>query len=165
MTVTMRHRPAQVHHAPMRVRGAAGLWALAACGPLLLFVGGVVALSEGRTSVSATTFIENIYPNIVFGCGLPLLGALILTLRPGHPIGRIFLVCGLVCAATLPVYAYGRLALYGHPGLPLGLPVAWVSSWLWALGFLPLVTIGVLLFPDGRLPSRGWRVLLVSDVL
>ena len=149
----------------MRVRGAAGLWALAACGPLLLLAGGVLALSVDPAPLSSTTFIENVYPNIVFGSVLPLLGALILTRVPGHPIGLIFLACGLVCAATLPVYSYGRVALYGHHGLPLGVPVAWVSSWLWALGFLPLVTIGVLLFPDGRLPSRRWRALMVSDVV
>jgi hypothetical protein len=32
----------------------------------------------------------------------------------------------------------------------------WVSSWIWVCGFSPLVTFGVLWFPDGRLPSRRW---------
>ena len=118
---------------------------LAARGPLLLLAGGVLALAWTRHH---TTFIENVYPNIVFGNVLPLLGALILTRVPGHPIGLIFLACGLVCAATLPGHSVCWVALDGHHGLPLGVPVAWVSSWPWALGFLPLVTIGVLLFPD-----------------
>src|SRR5437868_13823796 len=29
-------------------------------------------------------------------------------------------------------------------------------SWIWVCGFSPLVTFGVLWFPDGRLPSRRW---------
>jgi signal transduction histidine kinase len=31
-----------------------------------------------------------------------------------------------------------------------------VAAWIWALGFAPLFTFGLLLFPDGRLPSRRW---------
>ena len=138
---------------------------LAACGPLLLLIAGVGAVLGATESPSWSVFVQNIYPNIVFGCGLPLLGALILTRLPRHPIGRLFLLCGLASALTLPIYGYARLALYDHPGqLPLGVAAAWVSAWLWTLGFMPLVTIGALLFPDGRLPSRRWRPLIVVDV-
>ena len=51
-----------------------------------------------------------------------------------------------------------------HPGaLPGALWAGWVSSWVWTLGFLPLATLGILLFPDGRLPGPRWRVVAWLD--
>jgi len=150
----------------MRARGAGTLWAVATLGPVLLIGGGITDLAAHSPRATWEEFTQNVYPNIVFGCVLPLLGALILTRLPRHPIGRLFLVCGLASAATLPFYGYGRLALYDRPGqFPLGVEAAWVSAWLWTLGFMPLVTLGVLLFPDGRLPGRRWRPVVVIDVL
>jgi hypothetical protein len=35
--------------------------------------------------------------------------------------------------------------------------VAWVSDWMWTTGAIPLLTFGLLLFPDGHLPSPRWR--------
>ena len=35
--------------------------------------------------------------------------------------------------------------------------MAWVSQWMWTTGAIPLLTFGLLLFPDGHLPSRHWR--------
>ena len=46
------------------------------------------------------------------------------------------MVCGLVAAATFPLFGYAYLALVAHPGLLPGggRRAAWVSSWLWAFG-------------------------------
>lgn len=46
--------------------------------------------------------------------------------------------------------------------IPASLPspasgVVWATFWLWVPALLPLLTLGLLLFPDGRLPSREWR--------
>jgi signal transduction histidine kinase len=141
-------------------------WVLAACGPLALAAAGLGAAVNGMPAMGWSEFAQNIYPNIVFGAVVPLLGALILSRLPRHPIGWLYVGCGVAAAATLPVYGYARLALYDQPGqLPLGVAAAWVSAWLWTLGFIPLVNIGILLFPDGRLPSPRWRPLLVVDVV
>src|SRR5690348_5512717 len=97
--------------------------------------------------------LQNIYPNVAFGLLLPALGSLVLSRIGRHPIGWLFLGCGLASTLTLAVYAYARYGLITHPGsLPLSVAAAWVSSWIWTLGFAPLVTVMVLLFPDGRLP-------------
>ncbi len=56
------------------------------------------------------------------------------------------------------------LATYGQ--LPTWL--AWMSaapSVLWIPGVVPLVTLALLLFPDGRLPSRRWRPAFVLAVV
>jgi signal transduction histidine kinase len=35
--------------------------------------------------------------------------------------------------------------------------VAGLSSWVWMPGFFLVLTLGLLLFPDGRTPTPGWR--------
>ena len=37
------------------------------------------------------------------------------------------------------------------------LAAVWVGNWIWVFGFPPLITVLLLLFPDGRLPSPRWR--------
>jgi signal transduction histidine kinase len=87
-----------------------------------------------------------------------VLGLLIIRRQPRNPIGWIFLLgLSLLSLVTAAVQLYSVFALRVHPGLPLGVPAAWLSGWL----FIPTVdiqlTFMVLLFPDGRLPSAGWR--------
>ncbi len=142
--------------------GSTARWALALTGPLVLAVTFALARSHGLTD---RVQLDNVYPNLVFGALLPPLGALILSRLPGHPIGRLFLGCGIASDLTIAVYGYAQYGLVEHPGsLPGALLAGWVSSYVWALGFAPLVTLGVLLFPDGRPPSPRWRILVWSDV-
>jgi hypothetical protein len=55
---------------------------------------------------------------------------------------------------------YGVYALETRPGsLPGGEYVAWLGSWLWIPTVVLIGTFLILLFPDGRLPSRRWRVV------
>jgi hypothetical protein len=107
------------------------------------------------------------------GLSIPftLMGALIVTRRPGNTIGWLF-CAGLVFALTGALDAYALYGLAARPGAPLpgATAAAWVSSWSWAVG-LPMVLLLPLIYPDGRLPSRRWRpvlwltgVLLVSSV-
>lgn len=76
-----------------------------------------------------------------------------------------------VSAACAGIWALGlatTLVIVGDPGLlvtdfvPTELPrtAAWVmagTAWAWIGAFAPVLTIGLLLFPDGRLPGSGWR--------
>lgn len=146
----------------MRVRRAGSLWLLAWCGPLLLVVFAAEVVAAEPPVLDLRNDFENTYPNLVFGSVVPLLGALILTRLPRHPIGWIFLGSGLASAITLAVYPYAHEGL-GPAHLPGALAAAWVSEWIWGFGLIPLVTLGVLLFPDGRPPSPRWRLLLLLD--
>ena len=102
-------------------------------------------------------FLETDYANIVFGLMFPVVGALILSRVPGRRLGWLYCVCGLASSVTLVSYAYAQRGLVDAPGtLPGALAAAWVSSWVWMCGFSLLLTLGVLGFPDGRLPSRRW---------
>ena len=89
-----------------------------------------------------------------------LVGAAIMTRRPRHPVGWIYCVSGLVMAIAMAGSAYSDLAL-ADPAVPFAAE-AYVlqGSFFWDSFLLPL-TFGLLLFPDGRLPSPRWWPLAV----
>jgi len=74
----------------------------------------------------------------------------------GNPMGWLLLGSGLGFILGTDAQLYATLAYRLHPGR---LPLGWVAVLLnagWALAFLCLGA-AVVLFPDGRLPSRHWR--------
>ena len=88
----------------------------------------------------------------------PLVGAVVAAQRPHNPLGWIFCVIGLTYGLTVTGEAYGIYALRTAPGsLPGGGLMSWLGNWAWAPGLGLLLTFALLLFPDGRLPSRRWR--------
>ena len=89
----------------------------------------------------------------------PLVGALIAARRPRNPIGWLLLVASFfwMLSGTLKYYAVYGVASPGSVPFPLG--VAGINSWLWVPFVGLLGTFVFLLFPDGRLPSRGWHPL------
>lgn len=163
MSLSPPRRARRVHHALMRVRRDRLLWLLAVCGPLLLMAYIAVSIVTGQpVIIPDTEGFQDVYPNLVFGALVPLLGALVLARVPRHPIGWLFLVCGLASAVTLVIYPAAQVGLQHQ--LPGGLAAAWVSEWIWGFGLIPLVTLGVLLFPDGRPPAPRWRLLVIGDL-
>jgi hypothetical protein len=94
----------------------------------------------------------------------PTVGALIVSRLPTNPIGWIFCGVGLLYVAQHLTVAYADYALTENIALPWGESVAWFSQWL---GFAT-PTLGVflmLLFPDGRLLSRRWRIVAWATLL
>ena len=87
-------------------------------------------------------------------------GRLIAVRRPALAIGWLLGATGLVLALSVLTEQY---ALYGLATAPGTLPGTWLAGWLsGTLTALTLVLVAllILLFPDGRLPSRGWRPVL-----
>ncbi|MGQ0668422.1 MAG: sensor histidine kinase [Actinomycetota bacterium] len=88
----------------------------------------------------------------------PIVGAILASRRPGNAISWIFLGIGLSFAVASLSGEYARQALIVDPGsLPGGAFMSWVSVWTWPPGITLLMVFLLLLFPDGRLPSRRWR--------
>jgi hypothetical protein len=87
-----------------------------------------------------------------------IVGALIASRRPENPIGWICLVAGLFWTLIVLDGQYIAYALATTGVLPLPAAVA-LNQWLWVppVGLLSIYLI--LLFPDGKLPSRRWRPL------
>ncbi|MFY9927067.1 MAG: hypothetical protein WAK82_03590 [Streptosporangiaceae bacterium] len=141
---------------PDRVRVAA--WSVAGL-TLLLLAAALVLLgldasrmSDGRIAFYAiTTLTAILYAGT---------GRLIATRVPRNAIGWLLGLIGLSLAAIMATEQY---ALYGLAVAPGALPAARLAGWLSGVAtistFAPMVFL-VLLFPDGRLPSRRWRPLL-----
>jgi hypothetical protein len=92
---------------------------------------------------------------VVIGIPCAAVGVLVARRQPGNPLGWLFLLTGSLLfigndAGDYSFYVY-RL---GHR-LPFG-PAGLVIDQLWLAGLVLFVVI-ILLFPDGRLPSRFWR--------
>ncbi len=76
---------------------------------------------------------------------------------PENSIGWLFLVMGLVAGIQEVGQEYAGYALLIHAdALPATRLIGWVASWVIGVGLASIMMV-VLLFPDGRLPSRRWR--------
>jgi hypothetical protein len=88
-----------------------------------------------------------------------VLGLVVARRQPGNPIGWLLMGFGVAAVFYGVAGAYAVLDYHFHHGdLPLGPAAVLIASELWILLFLVLPLV-VLLFPDGRLPSR-WRMVL-----
>ena len=144
----------------MRRRVAVGLaWSLAGisvamfAGSVALFVLVRVAESPGdRTSVDYISQFLVYVPFLAF----PIVGALVASRRPGNAIGWSCLVSGLFWmqfALGGASNAYER-ATTGSVTSSVKLDALTQGLWVPPVGLLGIYMI--LLFPDGRLPSRRW---------
>ena len=89
----------------------------------------------------------------------PLVGALIASKRPDNPIGWIFLADGLLWMFLFMNEYYGIYGVAKPGSVPFPVGMAGLNNWLWVPAVGLLGTYLLLLFPDGRLPSRRWRLL------
>src|SRR3712207_5176359 len=86
----------------------------------------------------------------------PTVGALIATRLPTNPIGWIFCGAGLLYAIQRFFIAYADYALLTSFGWRGGESMAWLSTWVALAGPVVAGVFLMLLFPNGRLPSRRW---------
>ena len=101
----------------------------------------------------------NVGPTCVLILVYAGVGVVVARRQPGNPVGWILLAFVLLfmLSADGGYYAVYAFSL-GHNGLPLAAAAVLVQPfWTVALGLIPLV---ILLFPDGRLTSRRWRLVL-----
>jgi hypothetical protein len=144
-------------------RSAAWLaWSLAALS-MLMFLANVAFFVLARSvrlpstlgdSVTVIDMLTSV-PVLAF----PVVGALIASGRPRNPIGWICLAEGLLWTFLGMIGTYGIYGLAREGSVAFPVAVYALGQWLWipAVGLLAIYLI--LLFPDGRLPSRRWRPL------
>ncbi len=90
----------------------------------------------------------------------PLVGALIASRRPENPIGWICLAVGIFWMLANLSSGYGMYGLLVSPGtVPFPAAIGSVGEWMWVPAVGLLSTYLILLFPDGKLPSRRWLPL------
>ncbi len=86
-----------------------------------------------------------------------IIGAIIASRLPANPLGWLFCAAGAISAVTHLSAEYAIYALVAQPNsLPAGEALAWLTSWLW-ITWVGCIALSLLLFPNGRLPSRRWR--------
>src|SRR5215218_2483345 len=91
---------------------------------------------------------------LMLGLAFATVGALIVSRLPGHGVGWLFSGLGLLIALTMLSYSYAIWGLYAQGGEVPGITVAALG---WGQAVVPLIGLSLLMFPDGRLPSRGRR--------
>ncbi len=132
-------------------------WTLVTASAVLGFTGeGFLIAVDG---VEGWHFVSNdVLAMAVFGVSA-VVGALVASRLPENPIG--WLLAGPAVVLGLSGLADGYVALSldrGHDGALVPW-AAWYSSKVF-LAFFTMLFFVPLLFPDGRLPTRRWRVVL-----
>jgi DNA-binding SARP family transcriptional activator len=91
--------------------------------------------------------------------GFSVVGALVASRLPRNPVGWLLLAQGLCWELSGALAGYANYVLFARPDfLAGGTVAAWALNWL----YLPAIAAAILvflLFPDGRLPSRRWRLV------
>jgi signal transduction histidine kinase len=87
----------------------------------------------------------------VFGA----IGALIVTRRPENSIGWLFLAVAV--GLSLDALLIGLAGLRTFSSTAVARVGAWLEGWTWLPAVFVPTVFPLLLFPDGRLPSRRWR--------
>jgi hypothetical protein len=93
-----------------------------------------------------------------------VVGALIVSRHPRHRIGWICVAIGVLASSLALAGGYSAYALALDPTSPSGI----FATWFWGSLFfalLGLLTLLLLLFPDGHVPSPRWRVVAIAAVL
>ena len=132
-------------------------WSLA-CLTLAMFVSSVALSVHAPSDWSAGGAAQNALYLASFS-PLPVVGALIASKRPWNPIGWICLADGLVWGLIGLSEEYGTYGLVVPGSLPFPVRVYALAAWMWVPAVGLLGTYLLLLFPDGKLPSRRWRPL------
>ena len=115
----------------------------------------LLALNRSYSSIPSYPFWEE---NTLFAVGFSTVGAVIAPrLPPKNAIGWLFCAIGLLFGLTHFSAEYAIYTLLAVPGsLPVGEAAVGTFPLVGVLA-LGLMVFLVLLFPDGRLPSRRWR--------
>jgi signal transduction histidine kinase len=130
----------------------AGLAPLVMAGALVLLVFNARVMSPTRIAIYGFAVVA-----VVVYAGI---GGLIAARIPRNPIGWLLCLIGLALAVSLFLEQYGLRGLATAPGsLPAVRQITALGYGTQNLAITPLIIV-LLLFPDGRLPSRRWRPVL-----
>jgi hypothetical protein len=144
-------------------RAAAWLaWSLVALSVALL--GGGLVLSRAASSAvpdlsfGGETEDVSVVANLITLLPFSVVGAIIASRHPRNAIGWLFCSVGVMIGLNSFAGDYAEFWLASGFGMSsLGETAAWFSSWLWFLLIFVPMSLLLLLFPDGRLPSPRWR--------
>lgn len=126
--------------------GSPRWWLLAVAGIVLLATTGRLLGEQGQTP-------GPVWMSVALAVSFTPLAWFVLRRAPGHPLGQLMAATGLAATAASLAVCWSAFA-----------PIAWLSQWLWwpPIALIPLT---LLVFPDGRLLSPRWRILVIVLVV
>ena len=131
---------------------------LAGAGPLLAWSAGATILAltcVAAIFASTSATAEVPWKSLIIGVVWAVPGVLIASGRPRIPVGWLILASALVFAGAGA--SSGWLAFAAGAGINDGLDwAAWFAD-RFAAVLVPLTFLTLILLPDGRLPSKGWK--------
>ena len=137
-------------------RVALAAWILCVVAALATFV--LLAMGIGR-STPGDDFVIGGWGGLAFALtalAFGTVGVLVSRRLPDNRVGWIFCAIGLAIALGDLGYQYADQAIFGAGN---GLPVGELAAWSQNLAIPPcfgLIALALMVFPDGRLPSRRW---------
>jgi len=140
-------------------RFAALMWGLC----LVFGVASLVLLAIGPGRVLPSDIFSGVggASFLILALTFASVGAIVARRVPENRIGWIFLGAGLANSVQLLSWQYADVGLHATQRLP-GASGAAVFNTVIGEATAGLLGLALLLFPDGRLPSRRWRPALVS---
>jgi hypothetical protein len=135
------------------------LWALAL---MSFIVNGVLRFLNASTPTVGhrTPLVLEFWALLLF-MSFATAGSLVASRQPGNAIGWIFCYLGLSFSLTVAGEEYALYALVTEPSsLPGGEGLAWLAALLDRPIAFAVFALIFLLFPEGRLLSRRWRLVV-----
>jgi two-component system, NarL family, sensor kinase len=133
---------------------------------------GVAVAALGSLVAVSTAVEEYDDPFVVLLAALSCLvlsvsvvGSAAVRAAPRNPVSWILLSAGAALPVALAGFVYSRAAWVDGHDLPAASVAAWLDGWPWVPGIVLVPTLGVLLFPDGRVPGPRWRILLRIELV
>ena len=98
---------------------------------------------------------------VLFAIGFGGVGANLAYRRPANRVGWVLLLAGTLSAIQIFVEEYAIFGVVGRATpLPGAVGAGWIESWMWLVGVALITTLTLLIFPDGRLVSPRWRIVV-----
>ena len=140
---------------------------------LLVATTRICAAAAGLSSTAAVILAVRYHPTprsvaiallAVTFLSVPLVGAGIARSEPRNPVGWIVLASGCFLPLAAAAYLYAWAVFQEQADLPAASWAGWLDGWPWVPAVAVIPVVGLVLFPNGRLPSRRWRPVLVIGV-
>ena len=133
------------------------------CGLVILMAFGIVALGvlmEADASYDMSESLETTISDMAIGLSFALVGGLVTVKRPENLVGWALLIAGGGSLLGDLLGGYAELAVLAEPesGLPAGLASAAIAQSSW-VPLMAGVFLLIVLFPNGHVSSRTWRLL------
>lgn len=126
---------------------------------------GTVAIAGGTAAAGTAGDLGFVASSLAAGTAFAGVGAVLLGLRRGNRLGPVLFVAGAAVVLEEALRGYAVRGLVLDPGsLPLADVAGWAGFVLDPLFFPVPLALVLLLFPDGRLPSRRWRPVAALTV-